>query len=63
MGMEIPLEAIQRQIASALEIIVHLGRLPDKSRKVLEISEVLGLCGRTDFTENIIPVSGGGERP
>lgn len=41
MGMEIPLEAIQRQIASALEIIVHLGRLPDKSRKVLEISEVL----------------------
>lgn len=42
MGMDIPLSAIQRQIASALDIIIHLGRLADKSRKVLEISEVLG---------------------
>lgn len=42
MGMEIPLPAIQRQIASAIDIIVHLGRLRDKSRKVLEIVEVLG---------------------
>jgi len=42
MGMEIPLPAIQRQIASAIDIIVHLGRTKDKSRKVLEIKEVLG---------------------
>lgn len=42
MGMEIPLAAIQRQIASAIDIIIHLGRLRDKSRKVLEIVEVLG---------------------
>jgi Flp pilus assembly protein, ATPase CpaF len=41
MGMEIPLPAIQRQIASAIDIIVHLGRTKDKSRKVLEIKEVL----------------------
>lgn len=41
MGMEIPLMAVRRQIASAIDIIVHLGRLRDKSRKVLEISEVL----------------------
>lgn len=40
MGMDIPLEAIRGQIASALDIIVHLGRLRDKSRRVLEISEV-----------------------
>ena len=40
MGMEIPLAAIQRQIASAIDIIVHLGRLRDKSRKVLQIMEV-----------------------
>lgn len=42
MGMEIPLPAIQRQIASAIDIIIHLGRLRDKSRKVLQIVEVLG---------------------
>ena len=41
MGMEMPLPAIQRQIASGIDIIVHLGRLRDKSRKVLEVVEVL----------------------
>ncbi len=40
-GMELPLTAIRRQIASAVDIIVHLGRLRDKSRKVLEITEIL----------------------
>lgn len=43
MGMEIPLEAVRQQISSAIDIIVHLGRLRDKSRKVLEICEV-GQC-------------------
>lgn len=42
MGMEIPLDAIRQQIASGIDIIVHLGRLRDRSRKVLEIVEVLG---------------------
>ena len=42
MGMEIPLAAIKQQIASGIDIIVHLGRLRDKSRKVLEIVEVEG---------------------
>ena len=42
MGMEMPLPAIQRQIASAIDVIVHIGRLRDKSRKVLQIVEVLG---------------------
>lgn len=42
MGMEIPLTAIKQQIASGIDIIVHLGRLRDRSRKVLEIVEVLG---------------------
>ena len=41
MGMEMPLPAIRRQISSAIDIIVHLGRLRDHSRKVLEISEVI----------------------
>ena len=42
MGMELPLPAIQRQIASGIDLIVHLGRLRDRSRKVLEASEILG---------------------
>lgn len=42
MGMEMPLPAIRRQIASAVDIIIHLGRLRDHSRKVLEIMEVAG---------------------
>ncbi len=46
MGMDLPLPAIQRQIASGLDIIVHLGRLRDKSRKVLEVTEVLGYWGQ-----------------
>ncbi|MCH5263579.1 MAG: CpaF family protein [Lachnospiraceae bacterium] len=44
MGMEIPLTAIKQQIASGIDIIVHLGRLRDKSRKVLEIVEVQGFA-------------------
>lgn len=46
MGMEIPLEAIRRQMASGIDIIVHLGRLRDKSRRVLEILEVTGYEGQ-----------------
>lgn len=41
MGMDIPLAAIRKQIVSGIDIIVHLGRLRDRSRKVLEISEIL----------------------
>lgn len=40
MGVRLPLEAIRSQIASALDILVHLGRLGDGSRRVLSIAEV-----------------------
>ena len=43
MGMDLPLAAIRRQMASAIDIIVHLGRLRDRTRKVLEITEMIGL--------------------
>jgi len=42
MGIDLPLTAISRQVASALDVIIHVGRIRDKSRKVLEIVEVLG---------------------
>ena len=41
MGAEIPLSAIRQQIASGIDIIVQLGRLRDKSRKLIEIAEVV----------------------
>lgn len=43
MGMDMPLLAIRQQIASAIDIIIHIGRLKDGSRKVLEINELLGI--------------------
>ena len=43
MGMDIPLKAIKSQITSGIDIIVHLGRVKDKTRKVLEIIELLEL--------------------
>ena len=42
MGLEIPVSAIRRQIASGIDIMVHLSRMRDKSRKVLEILEIDG---------------------
>ncbi|MBE5860609.1 MAG: CpaF family protein [Butyrivibrio sp.] len=42
MGMELPLPAVRGQIASGIDIIVQLGRLRDKTRKLLEVSEVTG---------------------
>lgn len=42
MGMDLPLAAVRRQIASGVDLIVQLGRLRDKSRRVLEIAEVTG---------------------
>lgn len=42
MGMELPLAAIRQQIASGIDILVHLGRLRDRTRKVLNISEITG---------------------
>ena len=45
LSTSIPIEALRRQIASGVDIIVHLGRLRDKSRHVLEIREVVGMTG------------------
>lgn len=43
MGIEMPLLAIRSQISSGIDILIHLGRMKDKSRKVLEIDEVVGI--------------------
>lgn len=41
-AVNFPIEAIRNQIAEGIDIMVHLGRLPDRTRRVLEISEICG---------------------
>lgn len=53
MGMDLPLTAIRQQIASGIDVIVHLGRLSDKSRRVLEIMEI---CGMEDGKIQLSPL-------
>ncbi|NLZ82057.1 MAG: CpaF family protein [Clostridiales bacterium] len=53
MGADIPLLSVQKQIASAIDIIIHLGRLRDRSRRVLEITEIIGF-DRDDIKLNPI---------
>ena len=43
MEIDMPLAAIRAQIATAIDIVIHLGRMRDKTRKVLEINEVVGI--------------------
>jgi pilus assembly protein CpaF len=52
-GIEIPIKAIRQQIASALDLIVHMERLRDGSRKVVQITEVQGMEGDTIVLQDI----------
>lgn len=51
----LPLEAIRQQIGSAVDIVIHLSRLRDKSRKTMEIVEILGYDQATrDYNLNVL---------
>ncbi len=52
-GMDLPLRAIREQIASAFDVVVHLDRLRDGSRKITAISEVIGMEGDTIVMQDI----------
>lgn len=67
MAADMPIEAIKSQIAAGLDILVHLQRMPDKSRRVVEISELIGLSEgeirlnelyRFDYTEKRLKKTG-----
>ncbi len=50
MGLEIPLQAVRSQISSGIDILIHMGRLENKSRKVLQVCEILGMTeGQIDI--------------
>ncbi len=52
-GMDLPLRAIREQIASAFDLVVHLDRMRDGSRKIVAVSEVLGMEGDTIVMQDI----------
>ncbi len=61
MGMELPLAAVRRQIASGVDVIVHLGRLRDKSRRVMEITEIIGFADGEIVTKPVYQFAENGE--
>jgi pilus assembly protein CpaF len=52
-GMELPLKAIREQLASAVELIIHMNRMRDGTRKVVQVSEVQGLEGDSIVMQDI----------
>jgi pilus assembly protein CpaF len=52
-GMELPLKAIREQVASSIELIVHLDRIKDGSRKVVKVSEVQGMESDTIVMQDL----------
>lgn len=52
-GVDLPLRAIREQIASSIELVVHLSRMRDGSRKVVKVSEVQGMEGDTIVLQDI----------
>ena len=59
-SVELPVAAIRSQIASGIDILVHLGRLADRSRKLLEISEIMGMEDGEIVTSTIFKYDGAG---
>jgi pilus assembly protein CpaF len=52
-GMDLPLRAVREQLASAFDLIVHLDRLVDGSRKIVQISEVQGMEGEVIVMQDL----------
>lgn len=52
-GMELPLKAIREQVASALDLVVHMERLRDGTRRVIQVSEVQGMEGDSVIMQDV----------
>ncbi|MBT8206813.1 MAG: Flp pilus assembly complex ATPase component TadA, partial [Acidimicrobiia bacterium] len=52
-GMDLPIKAIREQIASAVDVIVHLNRMRDGNRRVTHITEVVGMEGEIITTQDL----------
>jgi len=52
-GMELPLKAIREQVANSIELVIHLERLNDGTRKIVKVSEVQGMEGDTIVMQDL----------
>ena len=52
-GMDLPLRAVREQIASAVDLIIHISRLRDGSRRVTQVTEVVGMEGDTVTMQDV----------
>ncbi len=52
-GMDLPLKAIREQLASSIELVIHMSRLKDGSRKVVQVSEVQGMESDTIVMQDV----------
>jgi pilus assembly protein CpaF len=52
-GLELPLRAIREQVSSAIELIIHMERLRDGTRKVVHVAEVQGMEGDTILMQDL----------
>ncbi|MCP3993264.1 MAG: CpaF family protein [Actinomycetia bacterium] len=68
-GLDLPVRAIREQVASAIDLVVHLGRLRDGSRQIVDITEITGMEGEVITTSGLYrfdpraknPERGGGQ--
>jgi len=52
-GMDLPVRAIREQVSSAVDLVVHLNRLRDGSRRVTQVTEVVGMEGDIITTQDL----------
>ncbi len=52
-GVDLPMRAVREQIAAAIQLIVHQARMPDGSRKITHVTEVVGMEGDTIITQDV----------
>jgi pilus assembly protein CpaF len=52
-GMELPLKAIREQVASSIELVVHLDRLKDGTRKIVQVTEIQGMESDTIVMQDL----------
>ena len=60
-AVDFPVEAMRSQIAEGIDIMIHMSRLKDGSRKVMEIAEILEFDGRNIITSSLFKFSGGND--
>jgi pilus assembly protein CpaF len=52
-GMELPLQAIREQVSSAIELVVHMERLRDGTRRVTQVAELQGMEGNSIVMQDL----------